>query len=345
MCGFLGDDDVPEPVRLKEAPPEKAMEAFINEVFGVEMKRVKDPATGEYVMVEKRLARTPERQGLYDEAVRLMRSNIENLKAIKRDDPKRLANYLPAINTINNLNGQRRGEMATILNIPNFDTYVEDFKNMQIQAVNDAYSNEERALTERLNRAGYGNSTALNERMAALSANKANALVDIKGKTPLYAQQLLGGEVANRSGQYGMRENARQGIAGDEGRILDLERGKIADERNNILTEEARAQNLYNLGGNLFQEDQNFAGKGNAAQVALQNYGLGNQIQMQRHNAENDRRVNQYNMDLAHYNAQGPGLGEMMLGGVANLGMQFAGAGLKKAGGAWGSNLAAGMGW
>jgi hypothetical protein len=333
MCG--GRDSPPSAPSLQSAPHIEDFRGFIDYIFGAEMKMEKDPVTGKQIPVVRRLKRTSERQMMFDNGVKLFKEGLKNIEFLNQHYPQALPNYLPVMNVIGDLNRERKADMAQIVGMPNFDEYVQNFTQMQERAIDEEYRVQADALHERYNRLGYGDSTALNEALATLSAKKANAMVEMRGKSPAYAAGLQKAYLENTSGHMRLKEGMREGISGAEGQLLGFEKEQITGERQLADANLARNEGMYNKAGQLIAYDDNLM-KGNfAAEGAFKDKQFNNEFNLRRNAQENDRRMKQYQMDMLEFQNQKPDTGDMLLQGGMNLIGRGIGAGFGGAGFGW----------
>ena len=133
MCGFLkssSSSPPPAPFLPPPPPPQEIMDV-IDEVSGSKTVTATDPVTGKKIRLIQALPRSPEEQALYEEAGRLMDTAISELKRLYDYDPRQLVDFKPFIDTINTLNQERSEDMQKLTQIPDFTSYVNDFKTMQ----------------------------------------------------------------------------------------------------------------------------------------------------------------------------------------------------------------------
>ena len=140
--------------------------------------------------------------------------------------------------------------------------------------------------------------------------------------------------------QYRLNEEARNAEHANISTKYDLAQKQKADL-------EARRQSLINANALQLQAGSNLTGRDLArnlqsktTQNAMNNWTMGNTMQMNNYNANINRMNQNYQNQMKHYNAQGPSFGESMI----QLGTTAVGAGIGAFGGYFGANMGASLG-
>ena len=332
MC--FGGNDSPPPPQLPSPPPIEEMMDVIDEVNGVQSIVATDAVTGKKRRVIQKLPRSPEDQSLFDEAGRLMTRAIEESQRLYDYDPSQILNYAPFVTEINRLNTERQGDLAALAQIPDFAEVTTRFKSMQQTILDDAYTRQKTGQQESLNRLGYGHdSTATQEYQAVLASEKAKADQRLGVEAEMYGRDLRRQDMADRANLYDVRERGRQGqlsaLEANYGLQQDYQRER-ENQRERAL---AHNRDLLNIGSAIRGADTAQRASSMAPQLQFADWQARNSMNMQRHQAETNRVMGQYQMDQAHQANQQPGFGDTMLrlggqlgaayftGGMGGLGM------------------------
>ena len=315
MC--FGGNDSPPP-QLPPPPPMEEMLDVLDEVNGVQSIVVTDAATGKKRRLIQKLPRSPEEQALYEEAGALMTRAIEEAKRLYDYDPSQLLDYAPFVTEINRLNSERQSDLAALTQIPDFAEEMKSFQAMQQTLLEEAYTRQQNSQQESLNRLGYGHgSTATVELKALLAAEKAKADQRLAVEAEQYGRELRRQDRAERGEVYHLRETGRQGQLAALQSVHALQKDQQKDQ--DTLRDRALGHNreLLNIGSAIRGADNAQKASSLAPQLQFADWQARNSMAMQRHQAETNRILGQYNLDQQHNQ---PSFGDTLL----NLGGQGA---------------------
>lgn len=318
-------DDGPSAPYIPPPPPREELMDVVDKVSGTQAITVIGP-DGKKKRVVDRLPRTPEEERFHQAIKEQLDRSLIVLRRLNEYDPSAVQDFAPFLNVINDLNQERSADMAALSNLPDFARYVDDFKSMERNIINQEFNKQENQTQEYLNRRGYNSSTANAEMKAALTGERARALEqsDIRGN--MAGEQLKSADMANRMNEYGFREQGRQGrLAASEAeyRLAVNQRNQLAQQRQQAIANQA---GLFNIAAGISGEDANRALMGKAPELANQIFQQSNADSLNRYSAGVNAQQANYQNQLAEYNSRGPSFGDTMLniGGTLGTGMLFA---------------------
>jgi hypothetical protein len=336
MC--FGNDDPPPAPYIPPPPPPQEILDVIDEVTGTQTITVTG-ADGKKRRLIQKLPRTAEEEALYQEAGRLMERAIDEMKRLYAYDPQQLVHYAPFVETLNALNQERSEDMAELTRLPDFNGYVEEFKEMQKSIIDEEYRRVSNTLEEDLAHKGLADSTVAREERNLLTRNAVTARQKASAEAHMMGEQVKGADLANRSNAFNLRETARQGRLSAAATEYDLQRGYAAEleaQRDKAL---AHQSHLYNVASGIRGADTNKALSTMAPNMALAEFGATNNNALNYYNADVNRITRQYGMELDAHRSQGPGFGQNLLhlGGAAGMAMMIAPS--SSVMGGWGARL------
>ena len=316
-----GGSSPPPPPYIPPPPPREEMPDIIDEIAGVKTITVKG-ADGRNNRVIRRIPRSPEAQKIYDEAGTLMDRTLEEIKKLSTYDPTAVVDFSGLINTLGDLDTQRKADIAELSKIPDFNKYVDELKANNNAILEKEFTRQENQSKSRLVAKGYGDSTAMEEMRAAIGKNRAEALVQSDLNANAQGQELMARDLGNRTAMYDFREKQRA----DQLRKADSEYQLALSQKDQL--DNARQQMLQNQYG-LFQTGAKIRGDDDAKAMASRAPELGNQI-FQMNNADSLNRYQagvgaqqaNYQNQLQAYNSRGASFGDSIM----KLGMSGLGA-------------------
>lgn len=311
MC--FGGNESSSPPQLPPPPPIEEMLDIIDEVNGVQSIVATDAVTGKKKRVIQKLPRSPEDQALFDEAGRLMTRAIEESKRLYDYDPNQILDYAPFVIEVNRLNTERQADLAALAQIPDFTEEMTRFKAMQQTILDEAYTRQKTSQQEELNRMGYGHSSTASAYQAVLDSEKAKADQRLGVESEQYGRDLRRQDWGDRANLYELRERGRQGQLSALEAKYSLQQGYQRERES--MRERALAHNrdLLSIGSAIRGADTAQRASSMAPQLQFADWGARNSINIQRHQAEINRLMGQYQMDQVDQNNQNPGFGETML--------------------------------
>ena len=324
MC-FGGNDSPPPAPSYPPVPPPEELMDVIDHVTGTQAITVMG-ADGKKKRVIERLPRTPEEQQLYDQAGELMTRSITEMERLNAYDPGALVDFAPFVQVMNDLNTERRQDMEELARVPDFNGYVQTFKDMNKRILEEDFTRQTNEGQEYLNRRGYGDSTAAIEMRNTLGKNRAQALEESQVRGNLYGEQLKSADLANRQSAYGLREQGRFGQL----QRAQMEHQLKLEQKNQMDTARQQAlQNqsgLFNVAAGIRGEDANRAMATRAPELANTIFQQSNMDSLNRHQAQINQINAQYQNQMANYQANPPSFGDTMLhlGGMG-VGAYFGG--------------------
>ena len=126
---FFGNDDPPQAPYYPPIPPKEELMDVIDKISGTQTITVTG-ADGKKRRVMERLPRTPEEQKLFDDAGELMDKSMAEIKRLNEYNPTEVIDFAPFVNVMNDLNTERKSDIAELSKLPDFNRYVEDFKTI-----------------------------------------------------------------------------------------------------------------------------------------------------------------------------------------------------------------------
>lgn len=328
MCG--GNDSPPAAPVIAAPPPPPEILDTIDEITGTETVTATDPATGKKKRITRSLPLSQEQQAILDRASQLMDTSIGEMNRLYTYGPQNIVDFAPFVETFNNLNAERTADMQRLTQIPDFTSYVNEFKTMQRDILNEEFETRANQLQEELNRTGYANSTASRELKSALAKQQSRANQQLGVDAMEYGQNLYDRDLGRRSQEFGFREATRQGREASARTAYGLEKeykDSLEQQRQMALTHQ---KNLYGIGESIKGAHTAKQLQTMAPRLALAEFQATDQSQMNHYNAEVNRTMANYNMQMQNHNAQPPSFGQQLM----TVGGQLAGAYLGGPGGA-----------
>ena len=322
---FGGNDSPPPVPHYPSPPPPPEWVDQIDKIHGTEYIQVTGP-DGKKQRIQQRLPRTPEEQKIYDEFGLLMNNAIVEIKKLSDYDPTAVVDFAPFVDVMNNLNDQRKAQITELSRLPDFDKYLDDFKNKGREVLQNEFKKQENENQEYLNRRGYGDSTAAIEMRNSFGAAKADILNKFDMDANTRSQQERARDQALREQEYDLGEKTRR----DQLQKAQAEYQLKLDQHNQL--EAQRQQKLQNQFG-LFQmgsagrnEDWQKAAMSRAPALYNQYFQQNSMDSLNRYNSQINATNAQYQNQLSAYNSKRPDFGSTMLqlGGTA-LGAAFGG--------------------
>lgn len=335
MSGLFNRSSPPTPPQLPPPPKPQEILDVIDEITGTQAITVTG-SDGKKRRIVSRLPRTPEEEHFFKEGESLITGALNNLKTLYQQQPERLIDFTPIIDTFANINEERARDLGEIANIGNIQQEIEDFKQIQKNLMDEEVRKINQAQEQGLIERGHYNSTAGDSLRAQLAREEALARqqADLQART--FGENLAGQRLNRNIAAYGLREEGRRD------RLEQTERDIALQEAERQQLEEQRREAIQNnvaqlqTGANLTGQDISRAMATQAPQLGLQQFALTNQDQMNRYGANINRLNQNFHNQMAHHQAQPPSFGETL----GRLGMMGAGSFLGGGLGTVGSTLA-----
>lgn len=324
MCGFLGGDDTPEPVKLPPPPPREEMMDVIDKISGVQSLVVND-SNGKKRRVIERLPRTPEEQAFFKTGEELMSKSLKNIKELYQYRPQDAVNFQPFIDTFANLNKERQRDLAQIADFGDIAQQVTDYKQMNSTLLEEEMARRNRATEENFAHRGISDSTAATEYRTSMARNADLARMQNNVNADIYGQDLATKRLATNAAAFGLREQGRQGQLQGAETGYNLAQQQQQDLETRRKAAIAENMNLFGVGAGLRGEDQNKAIMSRAPELANNTFAMMNADSLNRYNADIGRQNMNYQNELAAYNARPQSFGDKMLslGGMGLGAMGF----------------------
>ena len=335
---LFGDDDPPPAPYIPPVPPPQEMLDVIDEVTGTQTITVTG-ADGKKRRMIQRLPRTAEEEALYQEAGQLMERSIAEMRRLYDDDPRQLVPYAPFVETVNALNQERSQDMAELTQFPDFNGYVQEFKDMQKSIIDEEYGSASNALEENLAHKGLADSTVGREERNLLTRNAAMARQRASAEAQMMGEQIKGADLANRTNAFNLREATRQGRLSAAATEYDLQKDYAQQQMTQRDRALAHQSHLYTIAAGIRGADNNRAMGTMAPQMALAEFNATNNNALNYYNADVNRITRQYGMEMDAHRSRAPGFGQNLLhlGGMG--GMAMLGAPSNSILGGWGRKL------
>lgn len=323
MC-FGGSDS--SPPQLPSPPPEQEMLDVIDEVNGVQSIVVTDAVTGKKRRLIQKLPRSAEDQALFDQAGTLMTRAIQEAQRLYDYNPNQIVDYAPFVQAINQIQSERQADLTALAQLPNFAEEMTRFKEMQQTVLDDAYARQQNAQQEALNRMGYGQgSTASQEFNALLSSEKAKADQRLGVEAEQYGRDLRRQDLADRTSLYNLREAGRQGEMTGLQANYALQKDRQRDLENQRDRALAHNRDLLNIGSAIRGADTAQRAASLAPQLQFAEWQARNSMALQRHQAETQRVLGQYQLERS----RPPSFGDALLNFGGRLAGSYATGGLR----------------
>jgi len=319
MCGFLGGDDTPEPVKLPPPPPREEMMDVIDHLSGVQ-SIVVTGADGKKRREIQRLPRTPQEEAFFKQGEELISKSLKNIKELYQYRPQDVVSFQPLIDTIANLSAERQNDLAHIADFGDIAQQVADYKQMNSTLLEEELMRRERATEEGFAHRGISDSTAATEYRTSMARNADLARMQNNVNADIYGQDLAAKRLATNAAAFGLREQGRQGqLQGAEtGYNLAQQQQQDLEARRKAAI--AENMNLFGVGAGLRGEDQNKAIMSRAPELANSTFAMMNSDSLNRYNADVGRQNMNYQNELAAYNARPQSFGDKMLGLAGTVG-------------------------
>ena len=323
--GFGGDSSPPTAPSYPPLPPKAEWMDFISQRTGVEAVKVTGP-DGKDRIIDRRLPRSAEDQKFFDFGGDLMDKAMIEVKKLATYDPTAVVDFAPFINIMNDLNTERKADMAELSKLPDFNQYVEDYKKMGNQVLQDEFKKQENENEAYLADMGYSKSTAALGMKLAFDAQKSKILKEFDTEANFRGQQAKAADQALRQNEFGFRDQGRAGQlqkAQAEHQLKLNQADQIASQRQQALQNQ---YGLFKLGADIRGEDHARAAMGRAPELANQIFQQNSMDSLNRYNSQVNATNAQYQNQMASYQNQRPSFGEtaLQLGGMG-VGAYFGG--------------------
>jgi hypothetical protein len=315
MC--LGNDSPPQQPQLITPPPPEDFIDFFDEISGTATVTVTE--NGKKVRKRIALPKTPEQQALIDFAGKAVKDTIENIFSLYRYNPEEAVSYQPFIDRIANLNRDSIQELSAITDLGNIAEYVNEMKQMSMD-INDRVFNQRFGdLEANLARSGLSDSTSAREARAAMIREEATARREGSLEAEMAGETLAQARLNRNAQAFGLNEGVRDLQRREAELGYNLEREKVNELDRKRLQAIDEQKTMFGLAQGILGNDFNKQLAGNTTELSNQMFGLQNNANLAYTQAENNRRMQQFGMDMQAYNAQPPGIGQMVLGAGANI--------------------------
>ena len=307
---------------LPKPPSSEEMMDVIDEITGTETRKVTGSDGRKYTMIKK-LPKTKEEAALYDEAGRLMERAVGEIQKLYDYDPKQLVHYAPFVNTIAALNQERSADMQELTKFPDFNAYVQDFKDIQRQLVDEEYNRQSNSLEENLARRGLVDSTTGREERNLLNRNATLARSQVGVEAQAAGERAKAADLANRTNMFNLRESTRLARLQDASTEYGLQKDYAEQQERQRDKAIGHQANLFNIAAGIRgeQDNKNMATK--APYLRLADFEARNNNALNYYKTDSDRIRSNYDMQLAEHNSKPPSFGQMALGLGTSLGSAY----------------------
>lgn len=342
MGAFFGGDSPPTPPQLPPPPKEKEILDVIDEIAGSQTITVTG-ADGKKRRVTSKLPRTEDEERVFRQAGEMIGVAINNLNTNLRQlysyDPSRIVAYQGLVDTFANINNERAQDLAQIANIGNIEQDIQGFRQMQQDILSQEFNRINQEQENRLIDSGHYNSSAGQEMRARLMREEAEAQQQAGINAQMYGEQIAQNRLNRNATAYGLREQGRTGQLQQAQSQYALEQQRQADLRQ--MREDAVRNDLsqVQLGAALRGEDLNRAMASQAPQLGMQQWATENQNAMNNYIAQSNNVNQQYQNQVAAYQARPRSFLETAAGLGSTIGMGMLTAGQGSVLGGWGSRL------
>jgi len=297
----------PAPPKIPDAPKPEDMMDVIDKVAGVQAINV-NGADGKKRRVIERIPRTKQEQILYDEAGDLMKNALGNIQQLYQLDPNAVIDFAPFIQSVNHLNQKRGRDIARLAQIPDFNEFAQNFKNMQKTVIDDEFRTAKNAKQAELTRMGYGvDSTAWANAEAALDRQYAEAVAKNDVTSEINARELQNKDIQNRVLAYNLGEQGRTGELDAEQMILAANREQAGERETHRAKQIQEQAGLFQTGAGIRKEDINTALQNVAPQTAQNLFAS----QMQGHRTNMEGSILNYQNQLGAFDRKPLNFGEI----------------------------------
>lgn len=330
MGGIFGGGGDPPPMNVYVPPPpppppkEEIMDVF-DRVRGVQAIVVTGP-DGKKRREITQLPRTPEDEALYQRGMDLMSRAIRNIDELYQYRPESVVPIQSFIDSVANLNEEMQRDLNEIANFGDIQRYVNDYKVMNQNILDQYINRENRRTEENFAHRGISDSTSANEYRAAFSKEAALARLQNNVNADLYAQDLADRKFASNAAAFSLREQGRQNRLQEIQNTYNLQQQNVNDLENVRRRAIEDNYRMFGVGASLRGEDINKALASQAPEIQDRTFSMISGDNLNRYqaqvNAQNSAVQNQisaYNAQLAAYNSRPPSFGDrlLQLGGMA----------------------------
>lgn len=270
--GLLGRNSAPEYQQMPQPPKMEDIMDVIDTINGVQSITRKGVG-GKSQRVIERLPRTREEEILYNEAGRMMTETMRNIQTLSAIDPNSALNFAPYVNAIRGLNEERSADIARLVQMPDFQQFTQQFKDMEQTSIRERFRDFRNAKQSELAGMGYGmDSTAWSNADAAIKAEEEKALRGIDVRSQQLGQEFARGELQNRILGYNLGEESRGARRQSALDILGAEKEQLAERELNREKRMQEQAGMFKVAAGVRGEDQNKAMMSLAPQVSQNLY-------------------------------------------------------------------------
>lgn len=307
---FSGDDGP----NLKDPPPFTDLGEVL--VDGYAKIRNKD---GKISVM--RTPRNPFLQKISDYAIKEIQSNITKVNEIQKTFPNILPSIAPQLTAIAQAIDSKQEYLGNILNIPNLEQQISDYKASQTQAINKYYDTAGAGAIENLRSLGYSvDSTASRDIQSRYDNARGEALTKLDETAMDKGRDWFTRDLQNSISKTGALMSGTDSITNDALKQRDLEMQQFQTGQDTAMKEYNVANEGINRGFGFGQFDENMGMQG---MNMAYNIGSGQQDRRNAYNLQATQIENQNEMQ--RYQAQ-QAQRDSMLGGIGSaVGMALGG--------------------
>jgi hypothetical protein len=319
----------PESPQLPPMPSPVELMDYIDKISGTQTMTVIG-ADGKKKRVTERLPLTAQEQDLVDQAGNLINTSISNIMRLYEESPESVVDYEPFIQTFSQINDERMQDLSRIGNFQDIAQKVNAFRDISSKLALREFDSQSRMSEEILAKKGLQRSTASAEQRAAMATERSLASQQIDANAQNYGEDLMSRQLSREGAVFDFKERdraTRLQAAETEQNLAKQKEQELEQIRQNSLSEN---QNMLQIGQGIK------AGETNKANLALQGnqaatnlYQVQAQDQNNRYNANVNRVMSQYKMDMENFRSRPPTFGQK----IGDMATQAAGSWISAPGG------------
>ncbi len=328
--GFEKGVDIPKPKELPKAPelpkavtqPKLAkaekvpttaeMNAFIDEIAGVQFIKVKGP-NGKESLIRKKLPKTAQEETFAKMGEDILNRAMSGIRQLDQYDPSKVAKFEPFINTMANLDKERVQDLSGVFSFKDIERDINDFRQIQSRNLEKDIIRNRHQLEHSLNQRGIGDTAYGMAQKEKLQQSINNARDESELRAREYGRGVERHQLSQNIAGYNLREEARRSQLGTAQTEYGLNRQQLGDVE--AIRQQALQEryNQFKLGSGLRSEEANLAMMSRAPELALGNqqamnaqnveaYNMRNKNRMTGHEAERERLNTGYNQEFQRAN-------------------------------------------
>ena len=324
---FMGgsDDGAPSTPQLSAPPPTIPLKDVYNYIAGVKTEKFTLPDGKEGVRTVQ-LPRSPEEEQFWGWIQNSLRYGVTKTKQLIDINPAKVADFMPFINTLSRVDEETKSDLAQIAGLDDIEGDLQHIRDVSREYLDTNFNRQREALENSLAHRGLSNSLQADKERTELSQRFDKAVRDNDFEVIRQGDELASKRFGRRMEGFQARQFGRQ-VATDAAKET-YNAQRITDQD----TEAGRAARIgeqgiiANQANQLINQDKQMALGANTHGAMLSQNSLENNNQMNHYNADINRQTQQYNMNLAQWNANNSA--PTFLSSALNIGTTLGGAAL-----------------